>query len=661
MGVLTINALGPWPTSTLVEALPNAGKAVTELVVIEEASEAGQGTAVLKELVIGAVFGRAGTSSGKVPKITSIAIKGGEVTLERLRSSLGLSKPAEDKSSAKQTVLYTPAASLLPRLLAKTFLSSAALETRLATLTSSIPTLDQSTLVIAPSRGIPSVKPFAATPVEGSSSLIVISTLNALTQTKSALASLAHGGSVLISLPGWDKASTAENLSVQDRKFLADKAARVFVVPSTGTGGEGEETALGLVAFFLLYAGVGEGGKLPEPVRAVVEAALGGVKDVIAQAEAALAEIDTLAFSTAGEGEEPVEEKRAELVLDGLTSFPSVAPSSAQDNANKPLKATWHNPALHLIFKEAFSSVTPTADAPPSVAALMPSQHDKTYLATVTENRRLTPASYDRNVFHLEISTAGTGLTYAVGEALGVHGWNDEQEVRDFLAWYGVDPSDVISVRLPSGAVETRTALQMFQQQVDLFGRPPKSFYAALVGKTSDREERRTLRFISAPEGSSMFKKWSEVETVTYADVLQRFPGLKEHLAIEDLVSLIGEIHPRHYSISSAQKFVGDSVHLLVVTVEWDGVSGKPRYGQCTRYLAGLRPGQQVTVSIKPSVMKVGEPILSLHSYHPLLTSLFPPASSPRHPAHHHGRSRNGCRSLPRLHPAPCLAEVAGH
>lgn len=158
-----------------------------------------------------------------------------------------------------------------------------------------------------------------------------------------------------------------------------------------------------------------------------------------------------------------------------------------------------------------------------------------------------------------------------------------------------------------------------------------------------------------------MFKKWSEVETVTYADVLQRFPGLKEHLAIEDLVSLIGEIHPRHYSISSAQKFVGDSVHLLVVTVEWDGVSGKPRYGQCTRYLAGLRPGQQVTVSIKPSVMKVGEPILSLHSYHPLLTSLFPPASSPRHPAHHHGRSRNGCRSLPRLHPAPCLAEVAGH
>ena len=32
---------------------------------------------------------------------------------------------------------------------------------------------------------------------------------------------------------------------------------------------------------------------------------------------------------------------------------------------------------------------------------------------------------------------------------------------------------------------------------------------------------------------------------------------------------------------------------------------GVTRYGQCTRYLAGLKIGQKVTVSIKPSVMKV--------------------------------------------------------
>ena len=34
-------------------------------------------------------------------------------------------------------------------------------------------------------------------------------------------------------------------------------------------------------------------------------------------------------------------------------------------------------------------------------------------------------------------------------------------------------------------------------------------------------------------------------------------------------------------------------------------ISGSPRYGQCTRYLAALRPGDKVTVSVKPSVMKL--------------------------------------------------------
>ena len=34
-------------------------------------------------------------------------------------------------------------------------------------------------------------------------------------------------------------------------------------------------------------------------------------------------------------------------------------------------------------------------------------------------------------------------------------------------------------------------------------------------------------------------------------------------------------------------------------------LKGVQRYGQCTRYLAELKIGQKVTVSIKPSVMKV--------------------------------------------------------
>ncbi|POY74654.1 hypothetical protein BMF94_2416, partial [Rhodotorula taiwanensis] len=260
---------------------------------------------------------------------------------------------------------------------------------------------------------------------------------------------------------------------------------------------------------------------------------------------------------------------------------------------------SWHAIAQRFLFPEAFQLEGEFE------TKLRPDLPERNFLITVTENRRLTPDTYDRNVFHIEFSTEGTGLKYAIGEALGIHGWNDEQEVRDFLAWYGLDPNAVISIpsREDSSRVEQRTVLQVFQQNLDIFGKPGKSFYETLSKYAKNKNEERALRFIACPDGQATFKKMSEMDTVTYADILRQFPSA--HPPIEDLVREIEEIKPRHYSIASSQNFVGDSVHLLIVTVEWQTPKGSPRYGQCTRYLAGLKPGDQVMASVKPSVMKL--------------------------------------------------------
>ncbi|KAL5508436.1 MET10 [Sanghuangporus vaninii] len=269
--------------------------------------------------------------------------------------------------------------------------------------------------------------------------------------------------------------------------------------------------------------------------------------------------------------------------------------------------SSWHEAARHILFPDAFvpTDESPTEEEHPQIPALRPEIPDRTYLVTCSVNRRLTPLDYDRNVFHLEFDTSGTGLKYAIGEALGVHGWNDADEVLDFCKWYGVDPDRLITLPVPGveGKAHTRTIFQALQQQIDLFGKPPKSFYADLSNHATSRNDKLTLQFIGSPEGSSMFKKLSEKETVTFADVLRTYKSARP--GIEVLCEMIGDIKPRHYSIASAQSVVGDRVDLLVVTVEWQTPSGSPRYGQCTRYLAGLKVGQKVTVSIKPSVMKL--------------------------------------------------------
>lgn len=246
-----------------------------------------------------------------------------------------------------------------------------------------------------------------------------------------------------------------------------------------------------------------------------------------------------------------------------------------QTVVNGAVLTSWHDAAKHLLFPSVYA---PDASELPSDSlsnpALRPEVPETTFLVTCTVNKRLTPLEYDRNVFHLEFDTSGTGLKYAIGEALGIHGWNDEQEVSDFCQLYGVDPSRLITIPVPSDEtkVHTRTVLQALQQQIDLFGKPPKSFYTDLAEYATADVDRYALRFIGSPEGSSTFKKLSEKDTVTFADVLKLYPSARP--GIERLCELIGDIKPRHYSIASAQSVVGDRVDLLVVTVDWMTPSG---------------------------------------------------------------------------------------
>jgi sulfite reductase (NADPH) flavoprotein alpha-component len=230
--------------------------------------------------------------------------------------------------------------------------------------------------------------------------------------------------------------------------------------------------------------------------------------------------------------------------------------------------SSWHDAAKHLLFPSVF---TPPQEenSERTTPSLRPEVPENTFLVTCTVNKRLTPLEYDRNVFHLEFDSSGTGLKYAIGEALGVHGWNDELEVLDFCAWYGVDPDRLITIPVPGdeSKMHTRTTLQALQQQIDLFGRPPKSFYTDLAEYASVDVDRYALRFIGSSEGSSTFKKLSEKDTVTFADILKKYKSARP--GIERLCELIGDIKPRHYSIASAQSVVGDRVDLLVVTVDW--------------------------------------------------------------------------------------------
>jgi len=255
----------------------------------------------------------------------------------------------------------------------------------------------------------------------------------------------------------------------------------------------------------------------------------------------------------------------------------------------------WEAAAKGLVFKEAYNTQL----------NLRPDQTVKTYTITVKENRRLTPATYDRNIFHIEFDLGESGLTYDIGEALGIHAENDPELVEEFIRQYGLDGNAVVQVpsRDSDAVLETRTVFQSLKQNIDIFGKPPKRFYEGLAEYATDETEKKLLLALGAAEGAEEFKKRSEVDTVTFADILEEFTSARPNFL--ELARLVGALKRREYSIASAQAVTPTSVALMIVVVDWIDPRGRYRYGQATRYLSRLPVGSTVVASVKPSVMKL--------------------------------------------------------
>jgi sulfite reductase (NADPH) flavoprotein alpha-component len=270
--------------------------------------------------------------------------------------------------------------------------------------------------------------------------------------------------------------------------------------------------------------------------------------------------------------------------------------TSTDEEDSAPVAGSWTDAAKKLVFKEACGVSTD----------LRPDLPVKNYVAKVQVNERVTPEDYDRHIFHLELDITGTGLTYAIGEALGVHSPNDHEAVKQFIDWYGLDADQVVSVAsrdVDSSYQESRTVYQVLRDNLDLYGKPPKKFFESLSQYATDAKEKLHLERLGCADGAAELKKRTEEDFATFVDILEEFRSARP--SIEQLVQMVPVLKRREYSIASSQKVHPNAVHLLIVVVDWVDSKGRKRFGQCSKFLAGLSAGSEVVVSVKPSVMKL--------------------------------------------------------
>lgn len=227
-------------------------------------------------------------------------------------------------------------------------------------------------------------------------------------------------------------------------------------------------------------------------------------------------------------------------------------------------------------------------------------------LCPMATNRLMTPGG--RDVRHIEWDIRGTGITYAVGDALGVWSTNPTDRVTEFLNWYGVGYDQLLNVKDTTESrkpqlPENTTAGQLFTQVLDIFGKPKRMFWEVLQILASDSGEKKQLEILLSAEGKNDMRKLIDEHKLTYADLLQMFPSAKPSL--EYMIDFVLPIKPRLYSIASAPEMFPDQIQLCIVQEDWTTAKGEERHGQSTWFVrnqaANLKWGTYKSIGKDPA------------------------------------------------------------
>jgi len=402
---------------------------------------------------------------------------------------------------------------------------------------------------------------------------------------------LKRGGKVLLKYPAVKDVELEGKLPLHFKKAAAAMEAQLFILDPSAVEdlSKEPETETYLLQAAFLRVAFSTLEKIGLQRLAKVGSSSAILEDVAKKLDQTLREIE-VPIDWAG-----LEDEADAPKLAGETTVNSFAGYDKSETEAPTYLRDWQTVAKGLAFKEACGSKL----------SLRPDVAVKTHRVHIKENRRLTPLTYERNIFHVEFDLGNSGLTYDIGEALGIHAENDETQVKEFIKFYKLDPQEVVEVptRDDSKVLENRTVYQSLMQNIDIFGRPPKRFYEALADFADDPKEEKELRALSGPEGALEFKRRGEVDTVTFADILLEFPSA--HPSFHDIVRIVNPMKRREYSIASCQKVTPTSVALMIVVVGWVDTKKRDRWGQATKYLNKLKIGDEVVVSVKPSVMKL--------------------------------------------------------
>lgn len=207
------------------------------------------------------------------------------------------------------------------------------------------------------------------------------------------------------------------------------------------------------------------------------------------------------------------------------------------------------------------------------------------YQASLRLVRELNGKGSAKRTSHVEIDLTGSGLTYRVGDSLGVYPSNCPELVSKVVQAIGAKGDEMVVVDEQTLPLSTVLAEKFCLSEIT------DELIERLLAVTWEPEHQEWLRQVIAE--SELIDGWDVLELITRISPPQLRPA--------ELLEVLSPLKPRLYSISSSPKACPDQVHLTVGRVSWE-FQGRDRKGVASTMFADrLKSGSRVRVFVQAS------------------------------------------------------------
>ncbi len=231
------------------------------------------------------------------------------------------------------------------------------------------------------------------------------------------------------------------------------------------------------------------------------------------------------------------------------------------------------------------ANLAPVIDLPTAGAASQYSKQNP-YAAEFSLSQKITGRDSAKDVRHIEIDLADSGLTYQVGDALGVWFENDANLVAELVAALSLTGEEKVKLKV-DGAAQVLTLTDALTTQLEITQTAPSfvEFWAKISGN-------KELAAIAADKNAAR-------EYAGEHQIIDVVKAAKSEIDAQFFVEALRKITPRLYSIASSQAEVEEEVHLTVGVVSYEN-NGESRTGGASGFLANrLEEGQKVRVFVE--------------------------------------------------------------